>query len=588
LYASYHGRQHQQLWLTTVTGGLPMPLTFGEFDRRRARWSPDGARIVWIDNRDGNTALRVMDVPGGATQDVVAATRRHCVPQANLRLDIVDEHGRRIPARVAILASDGRAYAPRGAWMAADDGFDRRLQRMETHYFHCVPPCVVDVPGGEVAIWVQHGFAHAPWRRTVEVVGGRETAVTVTMVPERLPPEYGKWVSADLHIHMNYAGHYRNTPAHLAQQARAEDLDVAWDLVVNKEQRVPDIGAFRTDPDPASTAETLVLHGQEYHTNVWGHLGMLGLRDHLIAPGFAGYRHTAMASPWPTNAAVADLVHAQGGLVGYAHPFDSLPDPVHDETLTHELPSGAIFGKVDYVEVMGFSDHRATTSVWYRLLNLGLRIAAGAGSDAMANYASLRGPVGMNRVFLDTEGERGIPTLLSALKHGRGFASNGPLLGFLLDDARLGDQVEPGRHRYRIALRSPVAIDHLELVHNGEVVETFALTGERQRCDADGELDLDGGWILLRAWSEQADPAILDIYPYATTNPVWLGDPVPVGSARADAAWFARWVERSLAFAAACEDYNTPAERESTLAYFRAARDAYLRLAAEQPMEDGS
>ena len=38
--------------------------------------------------------------------------------------------------------------------------------------------------------------------------------------------------------------------------------------------------------------------------------------------------------------------------------------------------------------------------IWYRLLNLGFRLPAGAGTDAMANYASLRGPVGMNRVFI--------------------------------------------------------------------------------------------------------------------------------------------------------------------------------------------
>ena len=58
LYASYHGRQHQQLWLTTADGAAPLPLSFGAFDRRNARWSPDGSRIAVIDNRDGDTMLR--------------------------------------------------------------------------------------------------------------------------------------------------------------------------------------------------------------------------------------------------------------------------------------------------------------------------------------------------------------------------------------------------------------------------------------------------------------------------------------------------------------------------------------------------
>ena len=58
-------------------------------------------------------------------------------------------------------------------------------------------------------------------------------------------------------------------------------------------------------------------------------------------------------------------------------------------------------GKVDYYEALGFVDDlMATAAVWYRLLNCGFRLAAGAGTDAMANFASLHGPVGMNRVYV--------------------------------------------------------------------------------------------------------------------------------------------------------------------------------------------
>ena len=147
----------------------------------------------------------------------------------------------------------------------------------------------------------------------------------------------------------------------------------------------------------------------------------------------------------------------------------------------------------------------------------------------MANYASLRGPVGMNRVFLDTGGETTPAAMKAALKAGRSFASNGPLLGLDIDGKRPGDTVAraaPGTLPYRIALRSPVAVDHLELVHNGKVVKAFALTGDRRTFDAAGEIQIDaGGWLLLRAWNDGADPQVLDIYPYATTSPVYLDLP---------------------------------------------------------------
>jgi hypothetical protein len=582
LYASYHGRQWRQLWLTTADGAAPLPLTFGEFDRGNARWSPDGERIAYISNEQGDTGLIVQDAVGGAQVRIVANRRRYKTVQARLTLDIRDEQGRSVPARVAVLGSDGKAAAPLAAWMHADDGFDRARQSSETHYFHCTSPCTLDAPAGDTSIWVQRGFRYLPWRQTVGLSGGTARTLTVKLQANDLPASIGKWRSADLHVHMNYGGAYRNRPEILARQARAEDLDVVYNLIVNKEERIPDVGYFRSDPDPASGNGVLVMHAQEYHTSFWGHLGLLDLSDHLLTPEFSAYQHTALASPYPHNGAVADLAHAQGALVGYVHPFDWDIDPAKEKSLSNELPADVAHGKVDYIEIVGFSDHKATANVWYRLLNLGYRLPAGAGTDAMANYASLRGPVGMNRVFLDTGGDMSPKALSAALKDGRTFASNGPLLGLELDGKRPGDTVSraaPGRLRYRIALRSPVAVDHLELVSNGKVVKSFALTGDRRSLDAAGELPVDaGGWLLLRAWNDGADPEVLDIYPYATTSPIYLELPGGAPPAPQDAAYFAAWMGRVIEATERRNDFNNAREREAVMDYLRKARDHYLRL----------
>jgi len=581
LFSSYHGRQTHQLWLTTLQGAAPLPLTFGDSDRRNARWSPDGKRIAYIGNAgaDGNTQLVVMDVLGGASRIVQAQRLSTLSPTARLTLDIRDDTGKSVPARVSVQGSDGRAHAPRTAWMHADDGFDRAKLATEAHYFHCASSCTLDVPAGATEVLVQHGFAHALWQRRVTLVAGRDTPLQVALTAQPLPAEYGQFTSADLHVHMNYGGHYRNTPANLARQAQAEDLDVVESLIVNKEERIPDIAYFGTHPDDAPGLPRIV-HAQEFHTSFWGHLGLLNLRDHYITPDFSAYRHTAMASPWPHNGVIADLAHAQQGVVGYVHPFDTVPDPAKDPVLTHELPADVAHGKVDYMEVVGFSDHKSTATVWYRLLNLGFHLPAGAGSDTMANYASLRGPVGMNRVFL--EGARDDASMLAALKAGHGFATNGPLLGLLVDGRKPGELIAArSRLPYRIALRSPVPVDHLELVRNGEVLQRFDLTGDRMRFDAEGEIaDAQGGWVLLRAWNDGADPLLLDLYPYATTNPVWLDGAKP--DARADAAYFVAWLGRVLEAANARDDYNDAAEKDATLAYLRAAQARFHSLAGER------
>src|SRR6202451_3356541 len=126
------------------------------------------------------------------------------------------------------------------------------------------------------------GFEYRVEKKSVQVAAGQTTKVTVRLRPFSLPEQvHSRWVSADVHVHMNYGGAYRNTPKILVAQAAAENLSIVEDLIVNKEQRIPDIAYFTTYDgglrDAASTDSTLLFHGQEYHTSYWGHLGLLNL-----------------------------------------------------------------------------------------------------------------------------------------------------------------------------------------------------------------------------------------------------------------------------------------------------------------------
>src|SRR3989475_4438412 len=380
---------------------------------------------------------------------------------------------------------------------------------------------------------------------------------------------------------MNYGGAYRNTPAHLAFQARAEDLHVVEDLVVNKEQRIPDIAYFRTGPDPVSTGRFLLMHGQEYHTSYWGHTALLGLTDHYILPEYAGYPNTAAATLSPTNADVADLAHAQGAWGGFGPPFETPPAPADTtEPLTHELPADVALGKVDYVEVMGYSDHLVTSQVWYRLLNCGFRLPAGAGTDAFPNFASLRGPPGLVRVFVKTGAALDHRGWLAGIKAGRTFVSNAPLLAFTLGGREIGDEVKlaPGSHRLtaRVGLESNVPVDHLEIVGNGAVVATVPLRGERTTAHDTVSIPVTrSGWYVLRAYSDRAELPVLDLYPFASTSPINVrvgGEPV---RSREDAEFFVRWIDRIERAVQTSTAWNTQAEQAAVLRLLREARAAY-------------
>ena len=211
---------------------------------------------------------------------------------------------------------------------------------------------------------------------------------------------------------------------------------------------------------PCPRSDFILAHGQEFHTGFWGHIGLVGLREHYLLPDYAGYPRTALESLYPTNTAVSELGRAQGALVGYVHPFDFAPDLSRLQGgVPYELPVGVALGKVDYLEVMGYSTHLETSEIWYRLLNCGFRIPAGAGTDAFPNFASLRGPPGLVRVYAQVQGRFTHCAWLDAVKAGRTFVTNAPLLEFSLGAHQIGDDVRlgPGSHTVRAQSRDAIA-----------------------------------------------------------------------------------------------------------------------------------
>jgi hypothetical protein len=587
VYSSYLGRSWNNLWVMPAQGGDAFPIAYGDWDQTYPRWSPDGTRIAFISNKSGNTEIGIERIPGGVAEMLSVSERHYLTPMARLHLDIKDAAGNAAVARVSITDAAGRFYAPANAWISADDSFDRSLGRTEAHYFHAQGEQWIDVPAGTVSADVMHGFERRFEQRRVSTTAGEVADVAVNLGEGTWQvPAAGHWVSADVHVHMNYGGEYRNTPAHLVTQAQGENLSIVNSLLVNKEQRFLDIAYNGMQKDPASQPNALVVHGQEYHTSYWGHLGLLDISGGVILPGYVGYPNTAASSLYPMNADVADIAHSRGALVGYVHPFDEYPEPIAKphETLTTELPVDVALGKVDYMEILGFSDHRSTARVWYQLLNLGFRIPAAGGTDAMADYSSLRGPVGMNRVFARVaDGEIKPEEWMASLKAGRSFATNGPLLGFTLGGAEIGDELKfdapRQRVKFTVRLQSIVAVDHLELVCNGRVVQSFISLKPIDHGDFSGSVALkDSGWCIARASSEAGRYPVLDTYVYATTSPVYVTVAGAKPRSPDDARYFAAWMDRMTETTSAYPDWNNAGEKHLVLDRLARAKAVFVGM----------
>jgi len=218
------------------------------------------------------------------------------------------------------------------------------------------------------------------------------------------------------------------------------------------------------------------------------------------------------------------------------------------------------------------------------LLNCGFRLPTAAGTDAMANFASLRGPVGLNRVYVNVPaGPLNISTWLDSLKHGRTFATNGPLLGFTLGGHQPGEELRlpAGENKVKIKawLRSFVPLDHLQVICNGDTVRDLKLSPDRQSADAEDTIPVSRtGWCLLRTSSEKPEHPVLDLYPYATSSPVYIrvagSNPRP----QQDASYFVAWIDRLIQGAKTNTDWNTDAEKNAVLNLLAYARKIYADL----------
>jgi TolB protein len=443
------------------------------------------------------------------------------------------------------------------------------------------------VPPGRYLVEASHGLRFKPSRESIEVPEGRDGFAHAVL--EKLDFDLdakGQWVGSDLHVHMNYGGTYRNIAENLSEQADAEGLEVLHDLTVNKEQRFPNLEFAEYDWKKLKNLnlDVLIVPGQEFHTSYWGHRGLLRLKEHLLLPGYAGYPNTAAASLYPMNADVYDMAHDQGALVGAVHPFDAVPDPFMKpaQRITDELPVDVALGKLDYMEIVGFSDHKSTAAVWYKLLNLGFKIPAGGGTDATTNYAApIRGQVGFDRVYVwMPQWPASIDLWLDELKQGRTFATNGPLIEFKLGGEMVGSELKYEAAQsavpFTAKLRSIVPVDHLEVVCNGKVAQNLKLEGPRDKADVAGTIPLsDSGWCVLRAWSDKAEYQVMDNYAYATTSPVYVTIAGKRAYSEEDAEYFKAWISRTIEITEAYPDWNSTEEKSRVVTRLREAKQIF-------------
>ena len=327
----------------------------------------------------------------------------------------------------------------------------------------------------------------------------------------------------------------------------AEDLNAVNLLQVEDPQfSVPANGHFTGRLDTNSTPGCEIYVGQELQEWQMGHVNLTGLTRPVDGyPNMGGGLEYWKTEPQWDLVRGMRAARAQHGTIIWAH-LGNLPGA--------QSPVAAALGLLDAIELVTWNDpaqlpnHRdpwdnsgmpqaefpvlRAVDLYYQFLNAGFRIPVAAGTDKLGEDI----PLGSNRTYGRAKGSASYESWMEAIKSGRSFVSNGPLLKFDVAGQEPGDVVEfqgTRRVKARVTARSILPFTTLEIVLNGVTVahRTVAIP---QNSPADGvyamsvetEVELGrSGWLAARVIDHPDLPNRIlprGVSVFAHTSPIYF------------------------------------------------------------------
>lgn len=403
--------------------------------------------------------------------------------------------GKPTPCRIRFTDADGRYYAPFGRLteFSTSDGEDvgGNLLLGDEKYSYIDGACEVRLPAGAIRVQASKGFEYKPLDEPIRLVAGK-LALRFTLE---------RW--ADLRSEAWYAGdswaEYM-TPHAALLEAAAEDLAVvdllACEKRIHGQTALPNILAFSGQQPALERPGSLVVVNTLNQHETLGRLALLNCHR-VVYPLTFGGPHGA--DQW-TLADWCDQCHRKGGLVvGHGYFGES------DAHSRGEILPNLIAGKIDALLLNSGFEHPANPILaeWHGLLNRGLRIPLVGGSGKVNNKSVL----GRRRTYahLQPGQELTYKNWTEAVRAGRTFVTNGPLLSFAANDqvpgAVLDLSCSPMSVRVRAEARSLFPFTRLEVVYNGNVVAHAESVGSPCRASLEADVEITApGWLAARCW----------------------------------------------------------------------------------------
>ncbi len=414
---------------------------------------------------------------------------------ARLNIKVVsDKTGEPVPSMMQLVwktngvdrpASNAIEFAPQMDSQGSPSG--RRRARLPGDLggpFWCVPgPFTMQVPPGEWQLAVRRGVETLAIKDSFTLTEGETIFKTYRLRRWVNMREHG-WYSGDDHVHCQILSD--GDAERLMAWVQAEDIHLA----------------------------NVVKMGDVYRTwfeqRGWGNDYRVIDGDYVLSPGQECPRthqelgHTIHMN---TDSMVRDTekyflydwifgeVHKQGGLSGFCHVLVNMFEVHRGMTLL------APDTEIDFIEIMQFN--QLGTGLFYDFLNLGFKMTAGAGSDVP--WGGTVGEVRMYAYLGDTPFSP--DSWFEAVRRGRTFVTNGPMIEFQVNGAHPGDEIQVNEgESIHISARvwghpERFAPSQLEIVSQGEVIKSVE-SDDANKTELNLEFDApadNGFWIAARA-----------------------------------------------------------------------------------------
>lgn len=443
-----------------------------------------------------------------------------------VRLSLVDgETGKPVPGVIRCFVQGQPQAVPihgllergQGVGSVALQQQGKRPPRRPIHDWYVLPgPSEVTLPEKPLRLQAFSGLETE--MAVLEVDLGQRNQASLTLPLNSFSHVKGKkWFGGNTHLHL-FRLEPEEADRYLSQIPPADRLDVLFTSYLIRPSEDADYITNRYpigDLPQFHSTGVLVNQGEEHRHNLtpwsggYGHVMLLNIKKLIqpvsIGPGITGSGTDGI----PLHQGI-DEAHRQGGTVLWCHNDFGL-----------ERVANFVLGKVDAQNIfdgLSLEDYPQFEDTFYHYLNAGMRVPFSTGTDWFL--------FDLARVYTRVAVPLGIESWLEALKQGRSFITNGPLFHFQVEDQSIGDTVSltsPGQVGIDGRVSGRVDFGHLELVHNGRVVDRIRsqADGEHFSAELKKEVRVDEpGWLALRVSAEAKSEYGLPIFGH--TSAIYL------------------------------------------------------------------